>query len=158
MNPKFANLVDQLEPALQRLLSMQPCRPLELPDNIPAAGVYVLSDASGPLYVGRTNKMRKRLGNHCRVGATGRMAAFAFRLAREATGHTKPAYGAKGSKGTREYLMRDPIFVRAFEDAKARIRSMDVRFVEEANPVRQCLLEVYVHVALATPHNDFDNH
>ena len=101
--------------------------------------------------------MRKRLGNHCRESATYKMAAFAFRLTREATGHTKPAY-AKGSKGTREALMRDSIFIRAFEDAKARIRSMDVRFVEEVHPVRQCLLEVYIHVALQTPHNDFDNH
>ena len=54
--------------------------------------------------------------------------------------------------------MRDPEFVRAFESAKARIRAMDVRFVEEIHPVRQCLLEVYVAVALGTHYNDFDTH
>jgi hypothetical protein len=35
---------------------------------------------------------------------------------------------------------------------------MDLRFVEESDPVRQTLLEVYVAVVLATPYNDFDNH
>jgi hypothetical protein len=35
---------------------------------------------------------------------------------------------------------------------------MDVRFVQEVNPTRQALLEVYVAAVLGTPHNDFDNH
>jgi hypothetical protein len=35
---------------------------------------------------------------------------------------------------------------------------MDYRYVEEADPVRQCLLEVYCAAVLATPYNDFDNH
>jgi hypothetical protein len=35
---------------------------------------------------------------------------------------------------------------------------MDIRFVEEADPLRQTLLEVYVAVALQTPHNGFDTH
>ena len=54
--------------------------------------------------------------------------------------------------------MEDPTFAAAFSDAKARIRHMDVRFVEETNPVRQSLLEIYVAVVLETPYNDFDNH
>ena len=35
---------------------------------------------------------------------------------------------------------------------------MDVRFIEEADPVRQALLEMYVAVALETRHNNFKNH
>jgi hypothetical protein len=35
---------------------------------------------------------------------------------------------------------------------------MEVRFVEEADPLRQALLEVYAAVALQTPHNDFGDH
>lgn len=34
--------------------------------------------------------------------------------------------------------------------AQTRIRSMDLRYVEEIDPVRQYLLEVYVYVALRT--------
>jgi len=54
--------------------------------------------------------------------------------------------------------MKDPVFLAAFQQAKARIAQMDVRYVEEADPIRQCLFEIYVAVTLGTPHNDFDNH
>ncbi len=84
------------------------------------------------------------------------MASFAFRLAREATGNMKPTYTP--GVGTRDALIEDPLFLQAFNDAKARIRGMDLRYVEESEPVRQCLLEVYVAVVLETPYNDFDNH
>jgi hypothetical protein len=83
------------------------------------------------------------------------MAAFAFRLAREATGNLKATYTVKGSRAS---LIEDPQFREAFETAKDRIRRMDVRFVAEADPVRQTILEVYAAVALQTPFNDFDTH
>lgn len=35
---------------------------------------------------------------------------------------------------------------------------MDLRFVEETDPLRQAFLEIYVAVALNTPHNDFETH
>lgn len=108
------------------------------------------------LYVGRTNDIRGRYGRHCNGGATHRMASFAFRLAREATGRVKPTYRA--GEGSRQALMDDPTCASAFAAAKARIRVMDFRWVEETDPVRQCLLEVYCAVALRTPYNDFDNH
>jgi len=85
------------------------------------------------------------------------MAVFAFRLAREATGNMKAVY-RKGSGGTRKELMLNPEFVRSFTLAKERIRGMQVRFIEEVDPVRQALLEVYVAVVLETPYNDFDTH
>jgi hypothetical protein len=84
------------------------------------------------------------------------MAAFAFRLAREATGNLTAAYRA--GPNSRAGLMQDPAFVAAFDAAKARIRAMNLRFVEEADPVRQALLEIYTAVALRTPYNDFDTH
>ena len=155
MNAAFAELTSALDPAFRRLMAMDPCKPLGLPPVTPAAGVYVLTEGQKHLYVGRSNRLKKRLSNHCRESATEKMAAFAFRLAREATGLTKATYRPEGS---RKELMKNPIFLEAFEAAKARIRSMDVRVVEEAHPVRQCLLEVYVAVSLATPYNDFDTH
>ncbi len=84
------------------------------------------------------------------------MAAFAFRLAREATGNIKATY--KKGKGSRAELMKNRKFAAAFRAAKERIGKMDVRFVEEADPVRQTLLEVYVAVALRARYNDFDTH
>ena len=49
-------------------------------------------------------------------------------------------------------------FRSAFEAQKARLREMDIRVVEEADPSRQALLEMYVSIALGTPYNDFANH
>jgi hypothetical protein len=123
---------------------------------MPERGVYLLSEGEHNLYVGRSNNIRKRIARHCKPGATHRMAAFAFRLAREATGHKKASY--KKGEGSRAALMDDPLFVDAFSSAKQRIRKMHLRFIEETNPVQQALLEIYVAVVLATPYNDFDNH
>lgn len=54
--------------------------------------------------------------------------------------------------------MESPDFRLAFIEAKKRIRAMDLRFVEENDPVRQAVLEIYVAVSLQTPYNDFDTH
>jgi hypothetical protein len=83
------------------------------------------------------------------------MAAFAFRLAREATGQTHATYKPNGSRAG---LMADPAFSEAFRQAKARIRKMDVRFVEESEPIQQALLEIYIAFVLKAPYNDFNTH
>jgi hypothetical protein len=155
MDPRFSTTVESLHPSFQRLLAMDPVKALDFPRHLPQAGIYLLSEGSQHLYVGRTNRVCKRLSNHCRPSATHKMAAFAFRLAREATGKLKATYKAEGS---RAHLMTDPAFVSAFESAKARIRVMDVRFVAEDDPVNQTILEVYVAVVLQTRYNDFDTH
>ncbi len=50
------------------------------------------------------------------------------------------------------------VFASAFKEAKRRIASMDLRFVEESDPTRQALLEIYAATVLRTPYNDFHNH
>jgi len=152
----FLAHVDALRPSLEKLLAMTPVKATSLPKTMPAAGVYLFSEGKRPLYVGRSNGIRRRIGRHCRPGATHRMAAFAFRLAREATGNLIATY--KRGEGSRTSLMENQAFIKAFTDAKARIRSMDLRFVEESDPTRQALLEIYVSVVLSTPYNDFDTH
>jgi hypothetical protein len=61
-------------------------------------------------------------------------------LTREMTNNLNATYKTEGS---RAWLMQQPTFVEAFTAAKARIRAMDYRFVEEANQNRQALLETY---------------
>ena len=126
-----------------------------LPKQLPDSGIYVFSEGEKHLYVGRSNRLRKRLQNHCRQGSTHLQAAFAFRLAREASGFVKATYKFSGS---RQQLMRDMTFMQAFADAKNRLRAMQIRAVAEDDPLRQALLEMYVAVCLKTPYNDFDNH
>lgn len=155
MNHKFRDLVETLEPKYQALVSMDPVRFGSLPRLMPERGIYLFSEGSLHLYVGRTNGIRKRLQNHCRLGGTHFTATFAFRIARHTTGHTKASYAPTGS---RSQLCQDAVFGPAFEAAKKRVNTMDIRFVEEADSVRQALLEIYTATALQTPFNDFDNH
>jgi len=80
---------------------------------------------------------------------------FAFRLARERTGRLEASHNKKDS---RKALQEDPAFAAAFDEGKARIRKVDLRFVEEHDPLKQALLEIYVSIALGTPYNDFNTH
>jgi hypothetical protein len=156
MDSKFADLVETLAPKLGELLAMNPLRHGQLPMNMPKSGVYLFSESGQPMYVGRSNDLRARYGRHCRPGATHRQAAFAFQLARKATGRTLAAYRA--GEGSRAGLMLDPKFAAAFTAAKAKIRNMDYRYVEEVDQNRQALLEIYCVVVLDTPFNDFGTH
>ena len=155
MNQHFAEVVEILDILFRRLLAMEPVTPVSLPKDMPKEGIYLFSEGRNHLYVGRSRDIRGRIARHSRPGATHRMAAFAFQLAREVTGHLDASYKTKGS---RSELMQHPDFRAAFDKAKTRIRKMDVRFVEEADPVRQALLEIYVAVNLRTPYNDFRTH
>ncbi len=156
MDRRFVALVDALDPKLEQLRSMVPLHYGELPREMPPSGVYLFSEGGRDLYVGRSNTLRQRYGRHCRPGATHRQAAFAFRLAREATGRTKASYrpGAESRAG----LILEEAFKGSFDAAKERIRRMEYRYVEEADQNRQALLEIYCAVVLETPYNDFNTH
>lgn len=80
---------------------------------------------------------------------------FAFGIAREETGKLKASYKKEGSRAA---LVSDPMFAAAFAKAKSRVNGMDIRFVEETDPTKQALLEIYAATALATRYNDFENH
>jgi hypothetical protein len=155
MHSDFRVLVDTLDPKFRALMAMEPVSFTQLPRSIPRRGIYLFSEGERHLYVGRTNGIRKRLQNHCRLGGTHFSATFAFRVARVETGRTTASYSPSGS---RSELCQDPVFGPAFVQAKRRVAAMDIRFVEETDPVRQALLEIYVATALRTPYNDFDNH
>lgn len=156
MHERFARVVEALHPAYERLIAMAPIRNATFQGPIPTMGVYLFSEGESHLYVGRTNKLRRRYGHHCNEGSPQNQAAFAFKLAREATGRTSASYvsGADSRSG----LIADDSFKKAFLAAKARIRRMDFRYVEETNQTRQALLELYCAIALGCRYNDFNTH
>jgi hypothetical protein len=156
MDGKFLVMVETLAPRLELLLASVPLRYGDLPRSMPFGGVYLFTESGQHLYVGRSNNMRSRYGRHCRPGATYRQAAFAFLLAREATGRKKASY--KPGAESRSGLMLDPAFELAFSLAKERIRAMEYRYVEETDQNRQALLEIYCAIVLGTPYNDFGTH
>jgi len=115
----------------------------------------LFSESSKYFYVGRSNRLRSRIRRHGVAASKHNVASFAFLMARKETGRLVASYRTEGS---RAHLVTDPGFLKAFTEAKARIRGMSVRFVEEQDHLRQALLEMYVHVVLGTPFNDFATH
>jgi hypothetical protein len=140
---------------LERLTVMRPVTIKGLPKAAPSQCIYLFSEGPRHLYVGRTRHLRQRLRQHSIPASQHNQAVFAFRLAREMTGRLVAAYSAEGSRVT---LCSDPEFGAVFMKAKERVRSMDVRYVEETDPLRQALLEIYASIVLKTPYNDFNTH
>lgn len=136
-------------------MEMSPVKMSALPKRLPEKCIYLFSEEEDHLYVGRTRRLRNRLRQHSIAGARHNQAVFAFRLAREQTGRLTATYSAEGSRAA---LLTDRDFSEAFTQAKNRVRNMDLRFVEEADPLRQALLEIYVSIVLGTKYNDFDTH
>lgn len=143
MHQKFAALADSLHPSFERLIE---CKPhvgrVRLPVGVPKCGVYLFSEGDDHLYVGRTDRLRDRHREHW--SGRNNDAPFAFKLARHATSNL-----AKGGL-TRKQLSLDPIFSAAFKAARDRIAAMQFRWVEEADPNRQCLLK-YMPQSFSTP-------
>lgn len=154
MDEQFRIFVEGLHPKFEKLMSMEPVIDGKLPKFMPESGIYLFSEGGCHLYVGRTRNLRRRYGQHCRPSSKHNHAPFAFKLAKKVLGIGKASY--KADEGSRNGLSASAEFILAFSQALARIRAMEFRFVEEADPTAQCLLEVYASVALQTPHNDFE--
>lgn len=155
MDQKFAAAIEALHESFERLRAMPPLTAGALPRTLPKAGVYLFSDGEKHLYIGRSRNIRRRYGKHTLPGSRQNAAAFAMLLAREETGRVA---SYRPGPDSRKSLMLDPVFCESFTRHKSRVRQMNFRCVEEADPVRQTLLEVYCAIALSTPYNDFDTH
>ena len=155
MDAAFQEYIEKLHPSFERLVSMSPVTIRSLPRGLPRQCIYLFSEGEHHLYAGRSNNFRKRLSQHSIDSAQHNQAVFAFKLAREATGKTEVSYKPEGSRGA---LAADPEFAQAFLSAKRHVRVMDLRYVEEADQLRQTLLEIYASMVLQTPYNDSATH
>jgi hypothetical protein len=151
MNEIFRKHVEQLHPKFEALMRMSPVTLATLSNDADKSGIYLLSEGSRHLYIGRSRKIRSRLRMHVGHPAG---ASFAIKLARESTGR-KASYTALGSV---KELLNEPEFSAAFQKAKQRIRAMHIRYIDEADCNRQALLEIYATLSLNTPYNDFETH
>ena len=151
----FANALGDALLAFGRLLAADP---IATRATLPRApGVYLFTEpGTGHLYVGRTRNLRNRIAEHCpRIIPRSRVppATFAVKLARESTG-LGPTYQRRG--GLRDLFANNPEWRDAVAMAVVRIRKMEVRFVEESDPLRSALLELMAAAELQTPYNSFE--
>ena len=153
MDAKFNKLIEDLHSKYETLISMRPFTIGTVPSDCPVGGVYLFSENGIHLYTGRTKRnIRERLKYHV---SKANDCPFAWHLARVQTGKTEASYKIKGS---RKDLLTQDDFKQAYEQAKARIRQMEVRYIGESDPVKQALLEIYVAVVSDAKYNDFDTH
>ena len=96
MNEVFREHVEQLHGKFEKLVQMKPVGLEKMPKSMEVSGIYLFSEGSKYLYIGRSRNIRRRLRLHVAGGLAA--ASFAFKLARETFGQKKASYVAKGSK------------------------------------------------------------
>ena len=150
MKGEFTEIINKFPAWLDRLQKSAALSRNQLHD-IPDQGIYVFYDDKGlPLYVGRSDRMRKRLLMHGRPSAGHESATFAFMLAREDMGNP-------GTKSRKE-LQVDKEFSKRYFVKKEEVSKMKVRVIEIIDPAEQALFEIYAALELQTPYNVWENH
>ncbi len=123
---------------------------------IPQKGIYVLFDKNKPIYVGRSNNIKRRLNEHSNEGSDRYSATFAFRLALKEY-ERKYRKSVKGVR--RQDLEKDHEFAFEFKEAKSRVAEMGIKVIDIDDQITQTIFEVYAAMKLGTlEYNSFDNH
>ena len=117
-------------------------------------GIYVFYERGCAMYVGRSDRLKRRLREHGPTGKLSASATFVITIAKKCFEKKYP----DRKNMTRKALLKDKEFKLLFRKAVNRVRKMGVRVVEVNDPIEQTIFEVYAHVALETPYNDFRNH
>jgi CO/xanthine dehydrogenase Mo-binding subunit len=152
MNERFREHVESMPALFQALDSSAPFAVSGAVEHRRKAGVYAFFEKGRPVHVGRTRNLQQRLRSHVRESHLS--ASLAFKLARRALGK-KATYKTKGSRAD---LMNDPAFYAAFATQLARVKAVEVRFVEVPDPIDQYLLELYAHIVYRLELDEFDSH
>ena len=151
---QFGDAVERMPGLLKELTAAPRQWVSERPKLPQAPGIYLFTENERPIYVGQSRKLRQRMRSHTRLAARQNQASFAFNLAKRAAGEA-----GLEIKRFRQVLADDPDFAAHFEEAKTRVRSMEVQFIELADPIERTLFEVYASLAPATTEfNKFETH
>lgn len=153
MSEQFNNFVEQLTGLFERLIS-SPLLSRDKLDNLPAKGIYVFYENGVPVYVGRTDNLKRRLLQHSRPSSGHTSATFAFNLAK-----LDAQQNGLDTSRNRTVLETDNDFNLLFLAAKERVANMSIRVIEIEDPIIQTLFEVYAAIGLNTlDFNSFENH
>ena len=151
----FSGYVSGLPTLLAKLQACAPATRADISKQIPknTPGIYAFYHDGQPVYVGRTRDLRRRLGEHGRVGSSHYSASFAFlraRRAAEAAGYVLAGKSRKTLSGEADG------FQPFFAAEKTTVAGMTLRWVVVPEAVTQALLEVYAAPELGTPFNSFE--
>lgn len=123
--------------------------------SIPRRGIYALFENGRPIYVGRSNNIKRRLSGHSNQGSDRSISTFAFKLAIKEfeSRYHQTTVGIK-----RQDLKTNSDFAAVFAEAKTRVSEMGIKAVGVDDPVAQTVFEVYAAVRLGTlEFNSFDD-
>ena len=149
---RFDKLIQRMPELLQSLKESEAFEITNITQTIPKSGVYVFYENNKPIYVGRSNNMKKRLLQHGRKSSGHNQATFAFILTK------KQMNVDEKSKITRNQLEDTTGFDQEFNEQKLRVRKMRIRLIQIDDQITQALFEIYAALALNTHHNDFGTH
>jgi len=153
VNEDFNNIIAKMQPMLDQLSAKVPLSRTEL-QSVPKRGVYIFYEDEVPMYVGRSNRLGKRLLEHGRPSSRHNSATFAFHLALAAAAEGETTL----PKTTRTDIETYPPFRNLYDQAKDRVAAMKIRVIEIRDPIEQTIFEVYAALALGSIYNDFDTH
>ena len=117
-----------------------------------SAGVYLFYENSTPVRVGRSKNIKQRIKSHTTKNPSS--ASFAVKLTRKETGKNA-TYKREGSI---KELMKDDNFKGVFYQNIARIKKMQIKYVETDDSIEQYLLELYVALHHKFELSEFDTH
>jgi hypothetical protein len=153
MDNEFITIIEHLEKKYTILKNMTAVKLLDVPKDCPVGGVYLISENGGDLYAGRTKRsIKTRLKDH--IG-TAPDCPLAWRLTRKNLNLPTADYQ---KANTRKSLLTKPDIKKEYNSAKKRVQTMEVRYVDETDPIKQALLEIYVAFKTKAPFNDFATH
>lgn len=153
MSAKFERIISLFPEYQKKLVNSRPLKRDDL-QGIPECGIYVFYKDENPLFVGRSDKMKKRIITQGRKSSTHNSAPFAFLLAINKA--TKKGLDI-GNK-TRNELVKDLMFNELFTQSKDEVSKMSVRCVAVTDPIEQTIFQVYASMELGTEYNKFKTH
>jgi predicted GIY-YIG superfamily endonuclease len=149
---EFAQIVGRMEDIYGELMDCELVKVTDRRDVKNCPGIYVFFDGDMPIYVGRTRKLKQRVGQH--ISGNQNQSSLAFRYARSVT-KRKATYRKNGS---REALMKDDDFRPVFDEFISRLKQMQFRYVIVEDAATQHIFEIYAALRLQTPMNSFETH
>lgn len=150
MSSRWNELLGQVPEVFNSLLESEPLQKPRAVQYKGLKGIYAFSEDGDIVHIGRTRNLAGRMRSH--VTANENSASFAFKRARRITGKL-PTYKPEGS---RKDLLGDGEFRSEFLRQIEAVRNMAVRFVKVESPELQYLVELYAHLELDLPTDEFD--